>query len=77
MLVPEYYVARVQTSIAPAEAGGLLIVGLTAHESLIDLLKVDEDDIVLITAAVVESDTWRCKWRHCSALGWPRRRAGA
>jgi NADPH:quinone reductase-like Zn-dependent oxidoreductase len=51
MLVPEHYVAHVPTSIAPAEAGGLPVVGLTAHESLIDLLKVDDGDIVLITAA--------------------------
>ncbi len=51
MLVPEHYVARVPTSIPPVEAGGLPIVGLTAHETLVDLLDVDEDDIVLITAA--------------------------
>jgi NADPH:quinone reductase-like Zn-dependent oxidoreductase len=51
MLVPEHYVARVPTSLPPVEAGGLPIVGLTAHETLIDLLNVGEDDIVLVTAA--------------------------
>jgi NADPH:quinone reductase-like Zn-dependent oxidoreductase len=51
MLVPEHYAARVPTSLPPVEAGGLPIVGLTAHESLTDLLAVDDGDIVLITAA--------------------------
>lgn len=51
MLVPEHYVARVPTSISPVEAGGVPIVGLTAHEALNDLLHVEENDIVLITAA--------------------------
>jgi NADPH:quinone reductase-like Zn-dependent oxidoreductase len=51
MLVPEHYVARVPTSIPPVEAGGAPIVGLTAHETLIDVLDVNEDDVVLITAA--------------------------
>jgi NADPH:quinone reductase-like Zn-dependent oxidoreductase len=51
MLVPEHYVARVPTSISPVEAGGVPIVGLTAHEALNDLLHVGENDIVLITAA--------------------------
>jgi NADPH:quinone reductase-like Zn-dependent oxidoreductase len=51
MLVPEHYVARVPTSLPPVEAGGLPIVGLTAHETLVDLLKVADDDVVLITAA--------------------------
>jgi NADPH:quinone reductase-like Zn-dependent oxidoreductase len=50
MLVPDNYVARVPTSIAPMEAGGLPITGLSAHESLIDLLGVKEDEIVLVSA---------------------------
>jgi NADPH:quinone reductase-like Zn-dependent oxidoreductase len=50
-LVPEHYVARVPISLPPVEAGGLPIVGLTAHETLVDLLKVADDDVVLITAA--------------------------
>jgi NADPH:quinone reductase-like Zn-dependent oxidoreductase len=51
MLVPEHYVARVPTSLPPVEAGGLPIVGLTAHECLIDVLKVQDGDVVLVTAA--------------------------
>jgi NADPH:quinone reductase-like Zn-dependent oxidoreductase len=51
MLVPEHYVAPVPTSIPPVEAGGLPIVGLAAHETLVDLLQVADDDVVLITAA--------------------------
>jgi NADPH:quinone reductase-like Zn-dependent oxidoreductase len=50
MLVPDNYVARVPTSIAPLEAGGLPIAGLSAHESVIDLLGVKEDEIVLVSA---------------------------
>jgi NADPH:quinone reductase-like Zn-dependent oxidoreductase len=51
MLVPEHYVARVPTSLAPDEVGGLPIVGLTAHEALFDLLRVADGDIVLVSAA--------------------------
>ena len=51
MLVPQHYVALAPTSIPPVEAGGVPIVGLTAHVSLTDLLEVEEDDVVLITAA--------------------------
>jgi NADPH:quinone reductase-like Zn-dependent oxidoreductase len=51
MLVPDHYAARVPTSLPPVEAGGLPIVGLTAHECLIDLLKVEDGDIVLVSAA--------------------------
>jgi NADPH:quinone reductase-like Zn-dependent oxidoreductase len=51
MLVPEHYAAHVPTSLPPVEAGGLPVVGLTAHECLIDLLKVQDGDIVLVTAA--------------------------
>jgi NADPH:quinone reductase-like Zn-dependent oxidoreductase len=50
MLVPDNYVARVPTSIAPMEAGGLPIAGLSAHESLIDLLGVKEGEILLVSA---------------------------
>jgi NADPH:quinone reductase-like Zn-dependent oxidoreductase len=51
MLVPEHYAAPVPTSIAPAEAGGLPVAGLAAHECLVDLLGVDDDDIVLVSGA--------------------------
>jgi NADPH:quinone reductase-like Zn-dependent oxidoreductase len=50
MLVPDHYVARVPTSIAPMEAGGLPIAGLSAHEAMIDLLDIQEDEIVLVSA---------------------------
>jgi len=50
MLVPDHYVARAPTSIAPIEAGALPIAGLSAHESLIGLLGVEEDDTVLVSA---------------------------
>jgi NADPH:quinone reductase-like Zn-dependent oxidoreductase len=50
MLVPDSYVARVPISIALMEAGGLPIAGLSAHEALIDLLGVKEDEIVLVSA---------------------------
>jgi NADPH2:quinone reductase len=50
MLVPDHYVARVPTSIAPMEAGGLPIAGLSAYESMIDLLGVKDGDIVLVSA---------------------------
>jgi NADPH:quinone reductase-like Zn-dependent oxidoreductase len=50
MLVPDHYAARVPTSLPPVEAGGLPIVGLTAHECVIDLLKVEDGDIVLVSA---------------------------
>jgi NADPH:quinone reductase-like Zn-dependent oxidoreductase len=50
MLVPDHYVARVPTSIAPIEVGGLPIAGLSAHEALIDLLDVKENEIVLVSA---------------------------
>jgi NADPH2:quinone reductase len=50
MLVPDNYVARVPTSIAPMEAGGLPVAGLSAHESLIDLLGIKEGESVLVSA---------------------------
>jgi NADPH:quinone reductase-like Zn-dependent oxidoreductase len=51
MLVPQTYVAPLPASLAPVEAGGVAIVGLTAHETLIDVLRVTRDDVVLINAA--------------------------
>ena len=51
MLVPEHYVAPAPASLTPVEAGGVPIVGLTAHETLIDVLRVTGDDVVLINAA--------------------------
>lgn len=51
MLVPEHYVAPAPASLTPVEAGGVPIVGLTAHETLIDVLGVTGDDVVLINAA--------------------------
>jgi NADPH:quinone reductase-like Zn-dependent oxidoreductase len=51
MLVPETYVAPIPASLTPVEAGGAPIVGLTAHETLIDVLRVTGDDVVLINAA--------------------------
>jgi NADPH:quinone reductase-like Zn-dependent oxidoreductase len=51
MLVPETYVAPIPASLTPVEAGGVPIVGLTAHETLIDVLRVTGDDVVLINAA--------------------------
>jgi NADPH:quinone reductase-like Zn-dependent oxidoreductase len=51
MLVPDSYVAHVPQSLPLVEAGGLPIVGLTAHETIFDVLAVNEDDVVLINAA--------------------------
>lgn len=51
MLVPASYVARAPTSIDLTRAGAVPIVGLTAHETLLDRLKVQRGDVVLITAA--------------------------
>jgi NADPH:quinone reductase-like Zn-dependent oxidoreductase len=51
MLVPASYIARAPNSLALVSAGAVPIVGLTAHETLIDILKVETGDIVLITAA--------------------------
>jgi NADPH:quinone reductase-like Zn-dependent oxidoreductase len=51
MLVPEDYVAHAPKSLPLVEVGGLPIVGLTAHETILDVLAVTEDDVVLITAA--------------------------
>ena len=51
MLVPASYVARSPASLDLTRAGGVPIVGLTAHETLTDLLAVQRGDVVLITAA--------------------------
>jgi NADPH:quinone reductase-like Zn-dependent oxidoreductase len=51
MLVPQTYVAPIPASLSPVEAGGVPVVGLTAHEALINVLHVTGDDVVLINAA--------------------------
>jgi NADPH:quinone reductase-like Zn-dependent oxidoreductase len=51
MLVPEPFVARAPASLTLSDAGSLPIVGLTAHETLHDLLALKKGDVVLITAA--------------------------
>jgi NADPH:quinone reductase-like Zn-dependent oxidoreductase len=51
MLVPEDYVAAAPKSLPPVEAGALPVVGLTAHEAILDVLAVNEDDVVLVNAA--------------------------
>lgn len=51
MLVPQAYVAPIPASLTPVEAGGVPVVGLTAHETLIDVLRVTRGDVVLINAA--------------------------
>jgi NADPH:quinone reductase-like Zn-dependent oxidoreductase len=51
MLVPETYVAPIPASLPAVEAGGMPIAGLTAHETLHDVLRVTGDDVVLINAA--------------------------
>ncbi len=51
MLVPESYVAAAPTSVDLTHAGAVPIVGLTAHETLTDILRVQRGDVVLITAA--------------------------
>ena len=51
MLVPASYVAHAPASLDLMRAGGVPIVGLTAHETLTDILAVQRSDVVLITAA--------------------------
>ena len=51
MLVPTSYAARAPSSLDLTRAGGVPIVGLTAHETLTDILEVHRGDVVLITAA--------------------------
>jgi NADPH2:quinone reductase len=51
MLVPFRRVALAPTSLDLTHAGAAPIVGSTAHETLVDILKVERHDVVLITAA--------------------------
>ncbi|MDB5755509.1 MAG: NADP-dependent oxidoreductase [Massilia sp.] len=51
MLVPEHYVARATTALTLVEAGGIPTIGLTAHETITDLLDVRADEVVVISAA--------------------------
>jgi alcohol dehydrogenase len=51
MLVPEPYVARAPASLTLPQAGAVPIVGLTAHETLHDVLALKKGGVVLITAA--------------------------
>jgi NADPH:quinone reductase-like Zn-dependent oxidoreductase len=51
MLVPTSYAARAPAALDLTRAGGVPIVGLTAHETLTDILEIHRGDVVLITAA--------------------------
>jgi NADPH:quinone reductase-like Zn-dependent oxidoreductase len=51
MLVPDSYAAKAPASLDLTQAGAVPIVGLTAHETLIDILEVQRGEVVLITAA--------------------------
>jgi NADPH:quinone reductase-like Zn-dependent oxidoreductase len=51
MLVPQSYVATPPAALDRVRAGALPIAGLTAHETLTDILRVQKDEVVLITAA--------------------------
>ena len=53
MLVPRQRpdAARAPAALDLTRAGGVPIVGLTAHETLTDILEVHRGDVVLITAA--------------------------
>jgi NADPH:quinone reductase-like Zn-dependent oxidoreductase len=51
MLVPESQTAHAPASLELTHAGGVPIVGLTAHETLADILQVSKGELVLITAA--------------------------
>jgi NADPH:quinone reductase-like Zn-dependent oxidoreductase len=51
MLVPSDYVAHAPQTLDPVRAGGVPVVGLTAHETLNDILEVVDGDAVLITPA--------------------------
>jgi NADPH:quinone reductase-like Zn-dependent oxidoreductase len=51
MLVPASYAAHAPATLDLLHAGAAPIVGLTAHETLNDVLKVVDGDSVLITAA--------------------------
>lgn len=51
MRVPWRYAARAPASLDLARAGAVPIAALTAHETLLDILEVHQEDVVLITAA--------------------------
>jgi NADPH2:quinone reductase len=51
MLVPLSYAAPPPAALDLTRAGAVPIVGLTAHETVLDILKVQKDEVVLITAA--------------------------
>jgi NADPH:quinone reductase-like Zn-dependent oxidoreductase len=51
MLVPASYAARAPSALDLTRAGAVPIAGLTAHETITDILKVREGEVVLITAA--------------------------
>jgi NADPH:quinone reductase-like Zn-dependent oxidoreductase len=51
MLVPQAYAARPPASLPLVLAGALPIVGLTAHDCLMDVLKLKKGESILITAA--------------------------
>jgi NADPH2:quinone reductase len=51
MLVPQAYAAHPPTSLDLVRAGALPIVGLTAHECLLDVLRLKEGESILITPA--------------------------
>jgi NADPH:quinone reductase-like Zn-dependent oxidoreductase len=51
MLVPEAYAAPAPAGLDPIRAGAVPVAAMIAHETLRDLLDVQPDDLVLITAA--------------------------
>jgi NADPH2:quinone reductase len=51
MLVPQAFAARPPASLPLVLSGALPIVGLTAHECLLDVLKLKKGESILITAA--------------------------
>jgi NADPH:quinone reductase-like Zn-dependent oxidoreductase len=51
MLVPQSYAAPPPPILELTRAGAVPIVGLTAHETLVDILDVRKGEVVLVTAA--------------------------
>jgi NADPH:quinone reductase-like Zn-dependent oxidoreductase len=51
MLLPDAFAAAPPAGLELVTAGGVPIAGLTAHETLLDLLRIQRGDIVLVTAA--------------------------
>lgn len=51
MLVPAWNAVRAPATLDLTRAGAVPIAGLTAHETITDILKVREGEVVLITAA--------------------------